>query len=141
MKVKVKSSKKVEVNTLHVSAGVRYWEDSEVNGVTDETGDLIPCKDGDRWKPIIDVKTGQILNWSKGVKADIHYKVCDDGIYILKDKSDKIIVEIDSYVPNTLCPKEEGYGDYIIMDIDENGFIKDFKFDPEDFENSSDEEE
>ena len=27
---------------LNCKLGVRYWEDSEVNGVTDEKGDLIP---------------------------------------------------------------------------------------------------
>ena len=39
----------------------------------------------------------------------------------------------DGYVPDTLCPKEKGYGDYIVMDIDENGMIEDWDFDIDDF--------
>ena len=31
------------------------------------------------------------------------------------------------YVPAFLSPKEESYGDYIIMDIDENGKIDNWK--------------
>ena len=33
MKAKVKVEQEVEIKTLSVKAGVRYWEDAEVNGV------------------------------------------------------------------------------------------------------------
>jgi hypothetical protein len=33
-----------------------------------------------------------------------------------------------------LSPKENGYGDYIIMDIDEFGFIKSWSVDLDEFE-------
>ena len=36
-------------------------------------------------------------------------------------------------MPSTLSPKEPGYGDYIIMDIDENGIIQDWDFNIDDF--------
>jgi hypothetical protein len=134
MKIKAKIEKEVHIKTLHVEAGVRYWEDATVNGVEDEQGDLIPCRDGDYWKPIIDVDSGQIINWTKGVIADIHYKVCDDGQYTLKDADGNIIVIEEGYVPNCMCPKENGYGDYIIIHIDENGFIVDWKADFSDFD-------
>jgi len=111
---------------LNCKLGVRYWEDSEVNGVTDEKGDLIPCREGDYWCPEINVRTGQILNWEYGKEANIHYKVCDDGEYTLLDVRGFEIVSNDSYVPDCLCPREEGYGDYVIMDIDEDGFIVGF---------------
>ena len=126
----VKIKTKVDIKTLHVEAGVRYWEDATVNGVEDESGDLIPCREGDLWKPIIDIDKGQITNWKQGVQADIHYKVCDDGSYYLKDEGGKTILSIeDNYVPDILCPEERGYGDYIIMKVDENGFIKNWKVD------------
>ena len=32
----------------------------------------------------------------------------------------------DGYVPKILCVGENGFGDYVIMEIDTNGFIKDF---------------
>lgn len=49
MKVKIKIEKEVEVTTLQVKAGVRYW-DSEVNGEPDtENGENVPCKNGELW--------------------------------------------------------------------------------------------
>ena len=137
MKVTVKKEVEIDVKTLHVNAGVRYWNDTDVNGVEDtEDGANIPCKVGDIWKPIIDLETGKIINWEIGKTASVHYKVCDNGRYYLKDADDEIILSIeDNYVPSILCPKENGYGDYIIMDIDENGVISNFlPFSLKDFE-------
>lgn len=138
MKVKLKIEKTYEAKWLCVSAGVRYWEDATVNDVEDEAGDLIPCRNGERWEPRINVETGEIVNWQKGVKAKIHYKICDDGIYTLKDAEQNQIIARDSYVISSLCPDENGYGDYIIMNVDENGMIANWKFDAEDFEDNED---
>lgn len=134
MKVKLKIEKNYDAKWLHVRAGVRYWEDATVNGVEDEKGDLIPCRDGDDWKPRINVETGEIVNWRQGTKAEIHYKVCDDGDYRLLDAEQNQITFVDGYVISSLCPKENGYGDYIIMNVDENGMIEDWEFNPKDFE-------
>jgi hypothetical protein len=123
MKKTIKVEKEVNIKYLHVSAGARYWEDAEVNGVEDETGELIPCRNGDYWEPIIDVDTGIIINWTQGVKAKIHYKCCDDGTYTLMDADNNPVIAKEGYVPDCLCPEEAGYGDYIIMDIDEQGRI------------------
>ena len=122
---------------VKVSAYVRYWEDSEINGADDDQGNpKMPCVQNitgiyDRnvrkyWCPLIDVETGRIINWEKGVEASIHYKVCDEcGLIIMK--GDNVLYDDEDYVPGFLCPKEEGYGDYIIMDIDSEGFIKDWR--------------
>lgn len=134
MKVTVTTKNDVEVKTLLVSAKVRYWEDATVNGVEDSEGNLIPCRAGANWEPTIDLQTGQITNWQQGKTAEIHYKVCDCGNYSLLDSSGKEIKSIDGYVPNIMCPKGSGYGDYIIMDIDENGFIQKWKADLDAFE-------
>jgi len=135
MKVTIKVEKEVELKYLQVKAGVRYWEDTEVNGESDkENGENIPCKNGSLWMPLIDIETGKIINWKKGVKAEVHYKVCDCLAYELQNENSEIILsEDDGYVPNTLCPKESGYGDYIIMDISENGIISNWNFDFNDF--------
>ena len=140
MKVKIKVLKEVELKTLLVKANVRYWEDSEINGESDtENGEYIPCKIGELWCPEIEIETGKILNWDEGVKAKIHYKVSDELGYDLKDEKGNIILSAeDGYVPKTLYPKENGYGDYIIMDIDEKGQIANWKFNFSDFENSED---
>jgi len=134
MKIKMKVETEHDVKKLYVDAGVRYWEDSTVNGMEDMIGDLIPCREGERWKPIIDIETGIIINWEVGKSAEIHYKVCDDGIYTLKDSAEKEITSIDGYVPSTMYPKDNGYGDYIIMNIDTNGKIADWSFNSQDFE-------
>lgn len=139
MKVEIKTKREIDVKYLKVDAGVRYFEDAEVNGVQDDDDNpMIPfavlCKadsrlryDMYRWRPTIDLEEGKIVDWPKGVDADIHYKVCDDGTYSLLDKDKNVLIEVNSYVPDILCPKEEGYGDYIIMDIDEDGYIADWE--------------
>lgn len=136
MQITVKEIKKVDVTHLHVDAGVRYWEDSSVNSQEDtEGGDNIPCKEGDRWRPIIDLETGVITNWEIGKTADIHYKVCDDGIYTLKDREGNSVVEIEGYVPDILTPGGvAGYGDCIIMSVGERGEIEDWVADLTGFE-------
>lgn len=134
MKAKVKVTKEVEIKTLSVKAEVRYWEDAQVNGVCDELGDLIPCRKGDLWCPEIDIDKGIVTNWEIGKKAYVHYKVCDCGTYRLKDENGNIILSIEKgYVPEIMCPEENGYGDYIIMEIDENGQIQNWVTDISDF--------
>lgn len=113
---------------VKVYAHVRYWQDSKINGVYDDPEDpQMPCvagADDDKyWVPKIEADTGLILNWTPGVEASIHYKVCDE-CELTFTKGDAVVSKYDGYVPDFLCPKEEGYGDYIIMDIDSNGYIK-----------------
>jgi hypothetical protein len=136
MKVKIKVENEVEIKTLSVKAGVRCWGNAEVNGIADTNGDLIPCRDGDYWCPIIDLETGIIQNWTKGVVADIHYKICDDGSYFLVDSEKDIVLSIENdYVPDIMCPNESNYGDYIRMTILENGQIENWKVIIKDFIN------
>ena len=136
MKVKVNIQKEVDLKTLVVKAKPRYWEDATIDGKDDtERGLYVPCKNGDIWNPFIDIDSGTVVNWDKGVKANIHYKVCDECGYELLDDDGNVIISFDDgYVPTTLSPKENGYGDYIIMDIDENGKIENWKFRKEDFD-------
>ena len=128
MKIKIKVEQEFDIKYLQVSAGVRYWEDATVDGAEDEDGTLIPCRQGDRWEPRIDVETGQIVNWDIGKTAEVHYKVADEGKYSLLSESGSITTQFEGYVPDALCPKGNGYGDYIIMDIDANGMIQNWKF-------------
>lgn len=149
MKAKIKVTKIVDVRYLKVDAGVRYWEDSDVNGTEDVNlyqcqGQGIPrmpfavkVKDAPqsniysdhwRWQPTIDVEKGCIVGWPKGTTAHVHYKICDDGFYTLLDPLKVVILSVGSYVPN--CIGEDG--DYIIMDIDEDGYIEGFRFTKDD---------
>lgn len=127
----------MEIKYLLVKAHVRYWEDSTINGVEDtENGENTPCKQGEMWCPKIDIATGIIQNWEIGKTASIHYKVADCCGWELLDKSNSVILsQEDGYVPRTLCPAENGYGDYIIMNVDEKGQIEKWRFDIDDFQN------
>ena len=140
MEATIKVEKTVQLTTLEVFANVRYWEDATINGVRDENEDLTPCKKGDLWCPIIEIDSGQITNWVKGTVADIHFKVCDQCAWGIKDENGQVLLKSEGdYVPGSLSPKENGYGDYIIMDIDADGFIKDWDFNISDFtENEED---
>lgn len=133
MKFKLKTTIDVELKLLKVVAGVRYWEDADVNGVEDTDGDLIPCRVGDSWCPLIDIETGIITNWEQGKTASIHYKVCDAGVYTLLDDCMKEVAETDGYVIDILAIGDNGYGDYIILEVDENGKIEDWNFNVSDF--------
>lgn len=126
MKATVKIEKEVEIKTLEVSARVRYWEDTTVNDAEDTDGNLIPCRNGDNWEPVIDIDNGRILHWEQGKKASVHYKVCDAGVYTLKDAEGNTVFTKEGYVPSIMCPGADGWGDYIIMEIDENGMISDW---------------
>ncbi len=144
-KITITEEKEIDIKYLKLEVFPRYWEDSEVNGSPDidfyetrgEGTPKMPCaektlyrsdfhKDFYKWcwTPIINVETGQIINWTEGTTANIHYKVCDEGTYILLDENKNEIKKIESYVPD--CIGE--YGDYIVMNIDEKGFINNFHF-------------
>lgn len=74
---------------------------------------------------IIDVDEGRIINWN-GLYTNIHYKVVDQGKYSLLDENQNTICTGDygQYVPSILSINDNGYGDYIIMTVDKNGYIK-----------------
>lgn len=115
-------------NFLEISAEVRYWEDTSVNGVEDVDGALIPMRVGKWWKPVINLKNGQIQNWPDGVVANVHYKVCDQGEYwILDDTGQRILKYKSDYAPDDYLSQIDcGYGDYIILEVDGKGFLKDW---------------
>lgn len=123
----------LSVKYLQAECGVRYWEDGEVNGVEDEDGSRIPCRQGDAWAPLIDLTEGRVLDWPEGVTASTHYKVCDNGRYTLLDADRNKVVEIDGYVPKMLSPGGVGYGDYVIMTIGPDGRIENWRVDLEPF--------
>lgn len=113
---------------FEAEAGVRYWEDATVNGIEDEDGSRIPCRKGDAWCPTIEIATGKIVGWPAGVVADVHYKVCDDVRYWLLNEAGERIAEMDGYVPGDfLCHGDNGYGDYIILEIGGDGQIANYQ--------------
>jgi len=126
---KIRKGTEIAVKYLRAECEVRYWEDGLVNGVEDEDGTLIPCRSGDLWCPVIDLATGVIEEWPSGIEADIHYKVCDAGEYHLLDAEKNVIASVDGYVIGMMSPGDNGYGDYVIMKIDGEGKIADWRVD------------
>lgn len=126
MKIELMKKVTLDVVFIQVSAEVRYWEDASVNGEEDKDGTLIPLRNGENWEPIIDLSTGVIKDWPAGTSASIHYKVCDQGEYWLLDKDGTRVAKwTGHYVPDDfLCVGSNGYGDYIILEIDDNGRIE-----------------
>ena len=121
--------------------GIRYFranvspvsfEDGDVNGESDDDDNpRIPCIDKDgRWNILIDIKDGKILNWEKGTTAEVYYKVVDDGIYTVYDNNMNVVKEKDGYVPKIMDFNDRdgsyGFGDYLGLEIDENGNIIDW---------------
>ena len=134
----VKTTQQVPVTHLKAECGVRYWEDGEVNGAEDTNGDLIPLRHGDVWRISVDLETGVIENWPQGITASVHYKVCDDGTYSLVDANGNEVTKRNWYVPPMLSPGGDGYGDYVIMEIDGTGKISDWSADLSYFEGDDD---
>ena len=135
MKLQIPTTVEFSPVRLIVSALVRYWEDTYVNGQEDTEGTLIPLREGDRWNITIELESGRVLNWPQGTDAETHYKVCDAGEYWLEDAEGKRAEWAGHYVPDDLLSGGNGYGDYIILRISKDGIIEDWKpiFDPSDW--------
>lgn len=115
-----------------------YPEDAEVNGVREPEADesenpddveyKMPgiCKVSKswgtewHWKVKIDIPSGKILNWPQGTTAKTWYKTSDCcGLkYLGKSYND--------YVPEFLEIYDSDCGDYIYIEILEDGTIKDW---------------
>lgn len=137
MKKKIKIEKEVDLALAECQIFARYWEDAWINGVEDDAENpKMPCVEKVEhfcyktprlaWCPVIDLDLGLIMNWPQGETASIHYKSCDENVIRIIDADGNVVKEYCGYVPQFLYPKENGYGDYVIMDIDQNGYIRDF---------------
>ena len=130
---------------IEINASVRNPSSSILNGSEDESGKM-PLIRFQMWNPVIELETGKILNWPEGNTAEINYKVCDSGEYwLLDEQKNKILKWKGYYVPDDiLCTKRNGYGDYIIFDIQEDGTIKNWKtpiLDEDEWENEQKDED
>ena len=151
MKAKVKIEKEVNITKLLVKAGVRYWNDckySKDNGQTwiDDEEDTkeeserfknalpfvekldIGYKPSDYWCLEIDVETGKVKDWPKDFCIETFFKICDDGLYQLIDEEGNVVWDSVKtryyYVPDFLALEDEGYGDYMYLNIDGEGNIE-----------------
>lgn len=154
MKANIQTTKEVELIKIIVKAGVRYWNDCSYsidNGKTwikaeedteeesDKFKNAIPFvkkedigyHESDYWNIIIDINTGIVENWPKDFCISTWFKICDDGLYQILDTEDNVVWDSIKtkyyYVPPFLDFGDKGYGDYINIDIDGTGKIKNWE--------------
>lgn len=129
----------VEVTHLIADMDVRYWEDANVNGENeDDDNPKMPFATKDGWRIVVGLATGVIADWPQGVVASTHYKVCDAGVYSLIGNDGGVVMQKSGYVPDMLAPSGDGYGDYVILDIDATGRISGWNPDMSYFDESED---
>ena len=124
MKLEITIKKEYDINIIKCTIGVLYWENASYYDPEtgkwiedDEDNPTIPCVMGENWCPTININTKQILNWTSGRKFKTYYKCCD--CFYCEMLSDNGLFQYDGYVPEGLGED----GDYVIWEIDENGYI------------------
>lgn len=152
MKINRRTTITQNVKYLSAKIGVRYWVDckySKDNGetwidpddndedeksVVDDLKEIIVPENQrwglvNYWKLEINLDTGKVVDWPRGLCIHTYFKVCDDGEYVFLDGEGKEVVNITKeydqyYVPDFLALEDEGYGDYVYLNIDGNGNIE-----------------
>jgi hypothetical protein len=115
MKFTVTRPTEVDIKYVVIDVPVKYDDEDMPND--------FPFRAGDQWRVAVEIETGRIIDWPHGVSHDLYMKVTDGGSYILLDEQqNEVACIVEDYVPHGVVPGE--YGDYIEMDIDENGIIK-----------------
>lgn len=152
MEIEITTKVKKEIKYLCATMGVRYWCDCEYS--TDGKNWIDPCvedteeesdnmknitpfvvnkdigyRPSDYWEIIIDIDNGKVLNWPDNFWLKTHYKVCDDGKYVFLDENMNEVINITEkydqyYVPDFLALEDSGYGDYVYLNIDNEGNIE-----------------
>ena len=64
--------------------------------------------------------TGRILSWPSGTTAKTYYKTSDACELVYMGKS------YEEYVPDFLQIWDNGYGDYVHVEVQQDGTIKDW---------------
>lgn len=114
---------------IEVCAPIHHWVGLSVNGVNDYGGVFIPFRSGVNWCPVIELKSGKMVDWPSGTTARIGCRVSEAGNYWLLDENKKRIAKwIPNSVPNDfLCHGDDGYGNFIMMNVNAKGYIYDYK--------------
>jgi hypothetical protein len=118
---------------LKIEANPRYLEDTYLNEKEDEKGEIcIYDNTTGMLDFIIDMVEGKILGWDNTQEAKIHYKIVDEGKYYLIEYIAQYmyVIRKEYYscyvVDELLVINDKGYGDYMIMEVDKDGYIKNY---------------
>lgn len=124
MKVEIKTTKTYDVKYIAFIIPIYYgdlnWseKDNEFCNKYYSDADLLSIK--------IDIENGIVTDWAYQELNDvfsIYSKVRDEGTYKLYDDQHNEIVSYQGYVPDILSCVDEGYGDYLSMNISPDGRI------------------
>lgn len=122
--ITVKKQVEVDLKSVRVTLPINYGEEDIPHD--------FPLRENDIWRATIDIDTGRIQEWPQGKAGTIEFmKVADGGTYTLIDVQGNTVAEIkENYVPQSMIPPLNGYGDYVSFEIDENGIIKNWYKNP-----------
>jgi hypothetical protein len=120
VKTTIKIEKEVDIRAVLINISPRHIGDSGDDDMPTDFPLLNEQKTA--WVASVDIDTGAIAGWPQGNKLNMHVKVCDAGTYKLIDGDGNIVAErINDYVPHGVVPG--AYGDYVELEINENGII------------------
>lgn len=89
--------------------------------------DALPFVNTDEYeiRLLIDIETGQIINYPEGIEPHtFHCEIDGDITYTLYDGSMKKIGKtINDRIPNKAIPPFDGDSELLLLEIDENGVI------------------
>jgi len=116
---------------LNIFVPVRYQEEDIPNN--------FPCRSSDKLYLDIDLEKNKIINYKWHEPVKLYLEVDDSGSYTVFGKDldedypvESVILELhNDYVP--ACLSKNGYGKNLVLDIDENGFLNNFEFNPDDW--------
>lgn len=114
MKITITRPVEIDIDSIRLILPMRYDDE--------DMPFEYPFRKDDVWDVTVDLDTGQIRNWPGGHALDLYTKVCDEGTYILMSKGVVVAKIEENYVPNDLVPGK--YGDYVDLQIDDTGLIK-----------------
>lgn len=124
MKAEIKTTKTYDVKYIAFNIPIYYgdlnWseKDNEFCNKYYSNADILSIK--------IDIENGIVTDWAYQELNNvfsIYAKVRDEGTYRLYDNQHNEIVSYQGYVPDILSCVDEGYGDYLSMDISPDGRI------------------
>ena len=124
MKITINRPEIVYVEYLQIEVKIAKWHYCIIS----DNSSIVPCMVDNCWKPIIDVETGIITNWVQGVTVKMNCWI-EEGEYYLLSADKKPVFGYYGFVPAILSgAKVDDSVDYIGMDIEANGHIKNWVF-------------
>ncbi len=84
------------------------------------------------WNITVDLDSHKVLEWTDDFgELTLNAKICDQGTYTLLDSNRNEFYTIKGYVPNCFLPEKDGFGDYLSLHINKDGFVTNWYKNPD----------